>query len=97
MGQNNPMADLHAVHVPGQVEIIQMNPLSSFFRTSRLIARQWRQFIHCRITTGIADDGQVGILQKPLYQRAFGVPTVKEKQYLSVFQQGHHLLGEITD
>lgn len=31
MGQNNPMADLHAVHVPGQVEIIQMNPLSSFF------------------------------------------------------------------
>ena len=62
MGQNDSMADLHAVHVPGQVEIIHMNPLSSFFRASRLAARQWRQFIHRRITADIADEGQVGIL-----------------------------------
>lgn len=86
MGQNNPMTDLHAVHVPGQRKIIQMNPFSPFFRTSRLAARQWRQFIHRRITTDIADEGQVGILQNPLYQRAFGIPTVKEQQYLPVFQ-----------
>ena len=46
MGQNNPMVDLHAIHIPGQVEIIQMKPLSSFFRASRLAVRQGRQFIH---------------------------------------------------
>ena len=40
MGQNNPMADLHAIHVPGQVEIIQMNQFSSFFRASWLATRQ---------------------------------------------------------
>ena len=96
MGQNNPMTHLHTVHIPGQRKIIHMNPLSSFFRASRLAARQWWQFIHCRITADIADEGQVGILQNPLYQRALGVPTVKEKQYLPVFQQGHHLLDEIT-
>ena len=62
MFQNDSMADLHAVHVPGQVEIIQMNPLSPFFRASRLSARQWRQFIHRRITVDIAEEGQVGIL-----------------------------------
>jgi|GEM_PF-3778231 len=31
MNQNNPMTYLHAVHILRQVEIIQMNPLSSFF------------------------------------------------------------------
>ena len=31
LGQNNPITDLHAVHVPGQRKIIQMNPISSFF------------------------------------------------------------------
>ena len=35
--------------------IIHMNPLSSFFRASRLAARQWRQFIHRRITADIGD------------------------------------------
>lgn len=34
IGQNNPMADLHAVHVPGQRKSIQMNPFPSFFRAS---------------------------------------------------------------
>ena len=42
------------------------------------------------------NDVQSGILQNPFYQRAFSVPTVKEQQYLPVFQQGHHLLDEIT-
>lgn len=42
MGQNNPMAHLHTVHIPGQRKIIHMNPLSSFFRASRLAVRQWR-------------------------------------------------------
>lgn len=60
MGQNDSMADLHAVHVPGQVEIIQMNPLSAFFRASLLSARQWWQFIHCQITADIADEIQLG-------------------------------------
>ena len=46
MNQNNPMTYLHAVHILRQVEIIQMNPLSSFFRASQFFARQWRQFIH---------------------------------------------------
>lgn len=31
MGQNNPMTDLHAVHVLGQRKIIQMNPFFPFF------------------------------------------------------------------
>ena len=68
MGQNDPMTELHAVHVPGQRKIIQMNPFSPFFRTSWLAARQWGQFIYCRITADIADEGQVGILQNPLYK-----------------------------
>ena len=68
MGQNDPMTELHAVHVPGQRKIIHMNPLSSFFRASQFFARQWRQFIHRRITADIADEGQVGILQNPLYK-----------------------------
>lgn len=46
MNQNNPMTYLHAVHILRQVEIIQMNPLSSFFWASQFFARQWRQFIH---------------------------------------------------
>lgn len=70
MGQNNPMADLHAVHVPGQVEIIQMNPLSSFFRASRLTARQWWQFIHRRITADVTGDGQ-GDTAKPALSASF--------------------------
>lgn len=39
MSQNNPMTYLHAVHVLRQVGIIQMNPLSSFFRASQFSAR----------------------------------------------------------
>ena len=61
-------SDDHAVHVPGQRKIIQMNPFSPFFRTSWLAARQWWQFIHRLITADIADEGQVGILQNPLYK-----------------------------
>lgn len=34
MGQNNPMAYLYAVHIPGQRKIIQINSVASVFRTS---------------------------------------------------------------
>ena len=70
MGQNNPMAYLLAIHIPGQRKIIQMNPLSSFFQASRLTARQWWQFIHRRITADVAGDGQ-GDTAKPALSASF--------------------------
>ncbi len=84
MGQNDSMTELHAVHVPGQRKIIQMNPFSPFFRTSWLAARQWWQFIHCRITADIADEGQVGILQNPLYKFGYRriIDTEKDRLIL---------------
>lgn len=88
MSQNNPMAYLHAVHIPGQVEIIQMNPLSSFFRASRLTARQWWQFIHRRITADIADEGQVGIFQNLLYQSFFAYQLSKSNSTCRSFSKG---------
>lgn len=35
IGQDQTMANLHTVHFPGQRKIIQMNPCSMLFRTSR--------------------------------------------------------------
>lgn len=92
MSQNNPMADLHTVHVPGQVEIIQMNPFSSFFRASWLATRQWRQFIHRRITAEIAYDGQLGILQNQLYQRTLGVCIIGQRTAVSAGLSAEHYL-----
>ena len=61
------MVSLHAVHVPGQHKIVQMNTFPSFFRAPQLTIEQWWQFIHRRITADIVDDGQTEILQNPLY------------------------------
>ena len=86
--QNHPMAYLHTVHVPGQGEIIQTNPFAPLFLAPRLPVRPWRPSIHRRITTDIADEGQVGILQNCSISELLAYQLSKSSSTCRSFSKG---------